>query len=232
VLVLDLSPSMAATDVAPDRAGRARYAIDDLLGAARDGRVALVVFGEEPYDVTPLTDDVATVRTLLPPLSPSLLPVAGDRLAPALAEAGKLLQQAGARGGQVVVLTDGFADPAAAFTAAAALRQQGVTVNVVGVGTTAGAPLTDANGRFVRAGKTGVELARLDTDRLQRLAETGGGLYSPLSGLPALAGRLQAPGTVALAGEQSVSHWRDAGVWLLPLVLLAAAGLARRGWFT
>ncbi|MDL2337021.1 MAG: VWA domain-containing protein, partial [Pseudomonadota bacterium] len=57
VLVLDLSPSMAAQDVAPNRATRARYAIDDLLHAARGTRIGLVVFGAEPYTVTPLTDD-------------------------------------------------------------------------------------------------------------------------------------------------------------------------------
>src|SRR3569833_3108762 len=49
VLVLDLSPSMAATDVAPNRVIRARYALDDLLDAAKDARVALVAFSDEPY---------------------------------------------------------------------------------------------------------------------------------------------------------------------------------------
>jgi Ca-activated chloride channel homolog len=92
VFVLDLSPSMAATDLAPNRYTRSRYALDDLLGAARDGRVALVVFSEQAFIVTPLTQDVATVRALLPPLAPDIMPSAGDHLAPALEQASRLLQ--------------------------------------------------------------------------------------------------------------------------------------------
>ena len=72
VFVLDLSPSMSATDVEPNRVTRARYALDDLLGAARDARVALIVFSDEAYVVTPLTQDVATVRASCrrsPPIS-------------------------------------------------------------------------------------------------------------------------------------------------------------------
>ena len=70
ILVLDLSPSMAATDVPPDRATRARYVISDFLNAAQDTRVALVVFAGEAHTVTPLTTDVETVRALLPALAP------------------------------------------------------------------------------------------------------------------------------------------------------------------
>ncbi|WP_312632366.1 vWA domain-containing protein, partial [Mammaliicoccus sciuri] len=87
VVVLDLSPSMAAADLQPDRVTRARYAIDDLLGAARDARVGLVAFSDEPYTVSPLTDDVATVRALSQPLAPGIMPSAGDQLAPALRQA-------------------------------------------------------------------------------------------------------------------------------------------------
>src|SRR3546814_3900448 len=82
---------MAARDLSPDRVTRARYALDDLLGAAHGARVALIAFSDEAYTVTPLTDDVATVRTLLPPLAPDIMPTPGDQLAPALAQAGKLL---------------------------------------------------------------------------------------------------------------------------------------------
>jgi Ca-activated chloride channel family protein len=63
-----LSPSMKVPDVAPDRATRARYAIDDILKAARDARVGLIAFAGEAHVVVPLTTDAATVRALLQPL--------------------------------------------------------------------------------------------------------------------------------------------------------------------
>lgn len=233
VLVLDLSPSMAAADVTPNRVTRARYALDDLLNAAKDARVGLVAFSDEPYTVTPLTDDVATIRALLPPLSPDIMPSAGDNVAPALEQAGKLIVQGGARKGQVVVLTDGFSDPAAAFGAAQKLKSQGVTVNVVAIGTRTGAPLSQAGGGFAQNAQGKLDLARVDMDSLQRLAATGGGRFVELAQLPGLIADLKAgseAGGKKAEKDIRVAHRLDGGIWLLPLLLLATALLARRGW--
>lgn len=234
VFVLDLSPSMASADLPPDRVTRARYALDDLLGAARDARVGLVAFSDEPYAVTPLTQDVATVRTLLPPLAPGIMPSPGDHLAPALDQAAQLLQQAGGKDRRIVVLTDGFDDPAAAFSAAAAIKAQGATLSVVGVGTPGGAPLRDAAGRFEQNAQGRPLLARLDVDRLRQLASAGGGRYLDIAALPSLIADLQTsppmPGAAIAAQGVEVAHWRDAGAWLLPALLLLAALLARPGW--
>jgi len=234
VFVLDLSPSMAAKDVAPDRVTRARFALDDLLGAARDARVGLVAFSDEPYTVTPLTQDAATVQALLPPLTPQIMPTPGDHLAPALEQAAKLLKPAGAKDQRIVVLTDGFDDPSAAFAAAAMLRSHGATVSVVGVGTSGGAPVRNAAGRFETDAQGRPVLAVLDVEQLRQLAATGGGHYVDIADLPRLIADLQAtPQTpddaVATPGIQ-LTHWRDAGAWLLPLLLLSAALLARRNW--
>jgi Ca-activated chloride channel homolog len=234
VLVLDLSPSMVAADPTPNRILRARYAIDDLLGAARDARVGLVVFGDETFTVTPLTEDAATVRALLPALAPDIMPSPGDHLAPALERAARLLRQSGRRDGQVVVLSDGFTDPAAAFANAQRLRNQGAVLNVVGIGSAAGAPLPVDSGGFALDAKGQPRLARLDADRLRQLAASGGGRYVDLAGLPDLIAAMQtglglAAGATAMTGIE-VAHWRDGGIWLLPALLLLAAILARRGW--
>ena len=233
-LVLDLSPSMNATDLAPNRYTRARYALDDLLNAAKDTRVGLIAFSDEPYTVTPMTDDVATIRSLLPPLNPDIMPSAGDNMAPALDQAGKLLEQSGSKHAQVVVLTDGFTDPAAAFSSVKKLRSQGITVNVVGIGTTTGAPVNQAGSGFSQDARGQLKLARLDTDQLQQLATLGGGMYADLPRLPSLISDLQAASTrsgkARVENNVSVVHWLDGGIWLLPLLLVIVALLARRGW--
>jgi Ca-activated chloride channel homolog len=234
VLVLDLSPSMAAADLPPNRATRARYALDDLLGAAHDAKVGLVAFSDEAYTVTPMTDDIATIRALLPPLNPGIMPSAGDNLAPALQQAEKLLKQAGARHGRIVVLSDGFADPAATFAAAAGIKAHGNTVDVVGIGTRNGAPINKTGGGFVQNAQGTLHLARLETGRLQQVARMGGGRYVDLAQLPSLIGDLQS-GTSRLTQGRvhkniHMAHWLDGGIWLLPFLLLATALLARRGW--
>ena len=233
VLVLDLSPSMAATDLAPNRVTRARYAIDDVLRAARGARIGLVVFGAEPYTVTPLTDDVATVRGLSGPLAPDLLPSAGDKLAPALAMAQQLLERTTTKGGHVIVFSDGFADPLPALAAADLLRERRTTVDVVGIGTPTGAPVPLANGGFVKDEQGRLDMAPLDRDLLQRLASAGGGRAHALEQMPALIAGLEpvATGGSTEVDEAQAARWRDAGGWLLPLLLLPVALLARRGWW-
>jgi Ca-activated chloride channel family protein len=234
VLVLDLSPSMAAADLAPNRVTRARYALDDVLGAARDARVGLVAFSDEPYTVTPLTQDVATVRALMPALAPDMMPSAGDHLAPALAQAQKMLAASGTQDQHIIVATDGFDDPAAALRLASSLKAQGVSVSVIGVGTPGGAPLRQANGSFAKDAQGQPQLARLNPEPLQQLATLGGGRYVEASSVPALLADLQTthqgPGEAQAATGVEVAHWRDAGAYLLPGLLLLAALLTRRRW--
>ena len=235
VVVLDLSPSMAVGDVAPDRATRARYAINDILSAAHDARVGLIVFAGEAHTVVPLTSDVATVRALLQPLTPSIMPESGDEIAPALEDAARLLRQTGGRNGKVIVLSDGFADPARALQVAQLLKQQGAELDVIGVGTAEGALQLDASGGFVHDAQGASVLSKLPIDELQHLAVAGGGRYWPLTEVGAMLVSLQSESSnpleeSAVATKLQVGAWRNEGIWLLPPLLLAAALCARRGW--
>lgn len=235
VIVLDLSPSMAVADVSPDRVTRARFAIDDLLGAAHDARVGLIAFAGEAHTVVPLTSDVATIRALLQPLSPTIMPESGDALGPALVQAGKLLRQSGSRHANIIVLSDGCADPSQALGAAQQLSAQGAKVEVVGVGTTGGAPLKDTKGGFVHDEQGRSVLAKLPIDELQRIAGAGRGQYWALGQLKGLIATLDERHANPLqddriATEQQVASWRNEGIWLMPPILLLALMLARRGW--
>lgn len=232
VVLLDLSPSMNAADLAPSRLARARFEVLDLLRLAADGQTALVAFGPEPYLVAPLTGDAETIALQVPLLETGLLPVAGERRTDlALALAGELLDGAAAPAGSVVLVSDGVGPRAASLAAAERLRAAGHQVHVLAVGTAAGAPLAQ-DGGLLRGGDGSVRLARLDEDGLRALAVTGGGLYraavagdGDVQALVAAAARERAEG-----GQDSTVRWRDLGPWLvlaaLPLALLGF----RRGW--
>jgi Ca-activated chloride channel family protein len=233
ILVLDLSPSMAATDVPPNRVARAHYLISDLLNAARDTRVALVVFAGDAHTVAPLTSDVATIRALLPPLDPGIMPEAGDALAPALDEAARLMSAVASRRPQIVVLTDGIADPAEALGAARRLRDRGAALDVVGIGSASGAPEPDGQGSFVHDAQGRSVLSKLPVDQLERLAAAGGGRYVSLNDAHSLIAELsrRTPASeVETPAGPGVSLWRNAGIWLLPPLVLLVSLLARRGW--
>lgn len=235
IVVLDLSPSMTAADLVPSRIVRARYAIEDILNAARDARVSLVAFAGEAHVVAPLTTDVATVRSLLEPLTPDIMPESGDQLAPALNEAARLMRTAAGRHAQVVVLSDGVSDPAQALQAAQQLKQQGATLHVIGIGTTAGAPEPNDNGGFVKDAQGRSVLSKLPVDQLLRIATAGNGDYVPVNNLSDMIAGLQTAHSYQLERDQQPSQmhvdtWLNGGIWLLPPILLLASLFARRGW--
>ena len=228
VVALDLSRSMLADDLTPTRLDRARYKLVDILSRAEGGQVGLVVFAGDAFPVSPLTDDADTLLGMLDALAPDIMPVQGSRPDLAIAGATALLQQAGARRGEVVLLTDDAGDQRAT-RAAEDLRAAGHRLAVIGVGTAEGAAVPG-----VRSSQ-GPVIAALDVPALQALAGAGGGDYSPLTTGDADLNRvLRDPSltTRALAPDDPMltESWKELGPWLV-LALLPLGALAfRRGW--
>ncbi len=234
VVLLDLSTSMLTEDIAPNRLARARFEIRDLLTTRRGGQTALVVFAAQPFTVTPLTDDSATIDAQLAALTPSLMPRQGSAPSRAIERGRALLQQADFETGDLLLVTDGLSD--AALTAAeAALKGSPYRLSVLAVGTADGAPIPNESGGFIADAKGGIVIAKLEAKNLRTLAQAGHGLYVPLDTGDAdtrqLVGLLAAPRTRDTAREIDVlaNQWREIGPYLL-LPLLALAALAfRRG---
>lgn len=236
VLVLDLSPSMAAQDVKPSRFKRARFKIRDILKESREGLTGLVVFSTQAYVVVPLTDDVATIEAMLPALAPDIMPAPGDDAQDALRLAAELLHQSGIRHGEIILLTDGVADMASCLVEIRKLRGRGIRVDVLGVGTSQGAPIRDGNGGFLHNAAGKPLISRLNTTELQEMAHAGGGIYVGLTADDSDIRQVLSETSVhdmTQAGRRNPGHvdqWREQGAWLvIPLVMAALAGF-RRGW--
>ncbi|HKV64907.1 MAG TPA: VWA domain-containing protein [Rhodanobacteraceae bacterium] len=229
VVVLSLSDDMLAQDMQPDRMTRARFAVRDLLNDAGDARMALVAYAGAAFTVAPLTDDKNTILNLLQALKPDVMPVPGNDAAAGVRQGVELLQQAHAKGGEIVLVTD-TAD-AAAVAQAKAARAQGIRVDVLGVGTREGAPVPRAGGGFAN-GRNGTLMARRGDASLEAVANAGGGRYVVLQADGTGAAAFGAP--VAEAGHASRAEraqlWRDGGIWLLPVLVVLAALAFRRGW--
>lgn len=229
VVVLSLSNDMLAEDLKPDRMARARFAVRDLLDQTGDARTALVAYAGAAFTVAPLTDDKRTVLNLLHALRPDVMPVPGNDAAAGIRQGAGLLQQAHVKGGEIVLVTD-TAD-AAAIAAARTARGNGIRVNVLGIGTTDGAPVPQSGGGFA-GGSDGLLMARRDDSALAAVARAGGGRYAALqvdgSGTAAFGAPVAASGHVS-HGERA-RIWRDGGIWLLPALVVLAALAFRRGW--
>ncbi|MGR8932833.1 MAG: VWA domain-containing protein [Gammaproteobacteria bacterium] len=234
VIALDLSRSMDAEDIKPSRLIRARYKIADLLKRRKDGQTALLVYADEAFTVTPLTDDTETVNSQLSALNTGIMPGGGGNTAIALQKAADLLKQAGLQQGQILLLTDGV-DSQAAIDAAKHLGAY--KLSILAVGTAEGAPIKSAGAGFVKDAAGNIVVPKLDLGALQKLADAGGGILQSLRDDDSDIDRLQAvferqtqaqlnPGA---KDEQLMQQWRDAGPWLLLPVLPLAALAFRRG---
>lgn len=222
VVALDLSSRVRASDLPPSRLLQARAKLATLLRERRNGEVALLVYADDAFTVAPLTSDRANVALYLDALDPNVMPRDGQRAARALEAAVLLLQQSGARQGDILLITD-RTDAADRAAAANALAQQ-MRVSVLGLGTPAGAAYRGDDGQ--------IERAQLEEAGLRALAAAGGGEYARLTDddadLRAL-GVLQAREAGGGRTQGQSLSWLDEGYWLLPpLMLLALLAFRRR----
>lgn len=236
VMVLDLSPTIQATDLPPTRLTRARYKLRDLL-AIPEGEMALVVYAGEAHTVAPITEDHQTIAAFLNDLSPNIMPVGGSDIAAALQKAQKLLLQNNSPSGDIILLSSANRVPEQAIETARALHAKGLTITVLGIGTAHGGPIQLDDGTFFKDAQGTIFISKLDTVGLEKLANAGGGNYIPFTSTTADVDEIKQQllrkhyqTKQQDSQNQHISRWVDQGyvlVWLLlPLVLIGF----RRGY--
>jgi Ca-activated chloride channel family protein len=233
VIALDLSRSMDAEDVQPSRLARAKLKILGILDRREGGQTALLVYTANAFTVTPLTDDTDTIGALVSSLSTDIMPSRGSYPEVGIRKAQSLLEQAGVGFGEVLLVADGGASPAAE-KAARDLRDAGYLLSVMGVGTREGAPIPRMSGGFVTDTRGQIAVARLEERGLRELAAAGGGRFAVLTADESdldhlLSGEVFAATEV---GDESMAsdQWREEGPWLVLLLLPLAALAFRKGW--
>ena len=211
VVALELAQSMDAADVAPSRLERARFKLIDAFEREPDGQMGLVIFAEEPYVVTPITDDPQVVREMANVLATDLMPGRGCRTERAIEESVALLEQSGGAGGRILLIADGAGDaPELTAAAARSAAQAGHSVSVLAIGPPGH-----------------------DDEALRAVAEAGNGRFAALSadgGDLATALPEREPSMSATFEDAGIETdtWRDMGGFLLLLPLLLAPFAFRR----
>lgn len=233
VIVLDLSRSMDAQDVAPSRLARSVLKLRDILERRPADQFGLVVYTANAFVVTPLTTDTRNIELLLPELNTAIMPSQGSFPAVGLRKGAELLDQAGLPGGELLLVADEAGGPAARRVAAE-LAARNIRTSALAVGTSAGAPVPVGDGRLLRDRDGRVVLQGMSEGPLRQLAAEGGGRFAVLSADDRDLDHLLAPLLRRSAGEAhgadaQVHAWRDRGPWLL-LALLPLGLLGfRRG---
>ena len=223
VVVLDLSPSMLAEDISPNRLVRARYKLIDILTRRTEGVVGLIVYGGDSHTVSPLTEDSNTIVSMVPVLEPNLLPEAGSNVEEGLASAIDLAMNGGYQQADILLITDGIDKSALSNIAPIISGEGNFRLSILGVGTTDGAPIPSGAGGFIK--KAGnVIVAKLNVGTLRKIAANNGGSYQTLSADDRDIDNLLAGMDSLLTNStretgRSFDLWDDQGYWLVLLLL-------------
>ena len=180
LICLDVSRSMLARDLSPDRLGRARQEIRKLAEHARGDRLGLVVFAGEARLAAPLTRDLDSLLELLDLADPTSVTRGGTDLAAALDLSAAALKGSRGEHEAVVLMSDGEDHEARGRRAAEVLSSQGITVHCIGLGSAHGSkiPVPGADGEeWLRDGSGAEVVTALVPTDLKSIAEVTGGDY-------------------------------------------------------
>jgi len=234
VIAMDLSYSMYADDIKPSRLERARFKISDLLDLRQEGQTALIVYAGDTFTVTPLTDDIKTIKSQLTALTPQIMPAPGSNADIAMEKAAELLKQAGNSEGHILLVTDEIDRQfEKSFSKA---NRRGYKVSILGIGTDEGAPVKLGDGGFLKDKAGTIVIPKLNQGVLRMMASSGGGYYETShlgDGDIERLNRLFNSGfekTNETESQFETDRWREFGPWLILLILPIVAFGFRRGY--
>ncbi|MFT3780446.1 MAG: VWA domain-containing protein [Nibricoccus sp.] len=181
IIALDLSRSMNADDVRPSRLERAKLLVSSLLEQLHGERVGLVVFSGTSFLQSPLSADYEILRDFLPGMNPSYLPEGGTNYTALLQTSLNAFGSSGSADRYLVILSDGEATDEDWKTSVKELKEKGIRVIGLGVGTSSGAMIPNGSGGFVKDERGAVVLSKLESATLQQLATDTNGVYADAS---------------------------------------------------
>ena len=233
IFALDVSPSMMAQDVRPNRLERAKLETVDLMGRLAGDEVGLVLFAGAAFLQLPLTFDYGTARSFLDGAGPEAVSRQGTAIPEAIDAAIAGFDTRRPSQKVIVLLTDGESHEGDAAAAALRAAEQGIVVYTIGMGSPDGEPIPDydATGRVVgykrdSAGET--VLSKLDEETLRQIArETGGSYYRATAvgrAVAELAAEMEELQRVSLQSEEETRSIERFQIFLL--LALAALALA------
>jgi Ca-activated chloride channel homolog len=181
IVALDVSKSMLATDVKPDRLTRAKQMVTRLMEKLDNDRIGLVVFAGNAYLQMPLTVDYSAARMFLATVNPDMIPTQGTEIAQAIQISNEAFNKKERKHKALIIISDGEDHDEGAIAQAKKAFEDGVVINTIGVGSVNGSPVPDAeSGGFKkdRDGKT--VISKLNEEELRSLAAAGRGVYQHL----------------------------------------------------
>ena len=179
MVALDISNSMLAEDVAPNRLDRAKQMLSKMIDNMVDDKVGLVVFAGEAFTQLPITCDYVSAKMFLHTISPKLIPTQGTAIGTALQTAIRSFgSQESDAGRAIILITDGENHEDDAIAAAKQVQELGIQVFVIGIGKPEGSPIpVPGTNDYIKDRSGQVVVSRLNEEMCQEIAQAGKGAY-------------------------------------------------------
>ncbi|HEX9740429.1 MAG TPA: VWA domain-containing protein, partial [Ignavibacteriaceae bacterium] len=181
-ILLDVSLSMQAEDIKPNRLEKAKYQIANLINRLRGDRIGLVIFSGEAYVQFPLTTDYSAANLFLSAVDFSSVPQPGTAIASAISLALKSFNKDVPTEKVIIIITDGEDHEGDISNVVTEANTAGIKIFTIGLGSTGGSPIPVYNARGEQTGfkkdKEGnVVLTKLDEETLKQIASSSDGEY-------------------------------------------------------
>lgn len=181
MVCLDISNSMLAEDIAPNRLEKAKRMLSRLLDQMDNDQVGLIIFAGEAYTQLPITNDFVSAKMFLSSIEPGMVSLQGTAIGSAINLAVRSFTPNESSEKAIVLITDGENHEDDALGAAKAALEKGIHTHVVGIGSTQGALLPDDSGRsgsYRKDASGNPVTTRLDEQMARDIAAAGEGTYT------------------------------------------------------
>ena len=178
MIALDISNSMMATDVAPNRLAKSKQILSQLIDNMSNDKVGLVVFAGDAFTQLPITADYVSAKMFLSTISPKLIARQGTAIGSAIDLAIKSFNPKSPASKAIILITDGENHEDNAVEAARLAQKEGIVVHVIGMGRPEGAPIpVDGTMSFWKDKEGNVVVSKLNEVMCNDIANAGQGIY-------------------------------------------------------
>jgi len=180
VIALDVSNSMMAEDIKPNRLERAKRAISRLIDRLKDDKIGLIVFAGDAYTQIPVTSDYNSAKLFLNSINTDIVPKQGTAIGAAIDLAHCSFSPNGEANKAIIVITDGENHEDDATAAAKSAKEDGIVVHTIGMGLPSGSPIpVHKNGQtdYLKDRDGNVVVTKLNENMLEEISAAGEGIY-------------------------------------------------------
>jgi len=181
IIALDVSNSMLAEDIQPNRLENAKMAISRLIDRLENDKIGLIVFAGDAYIQMPVTTDYAAAKLFLNSISPNIVPKQGTAIGAAIKLAMRSFTPESEKSRAIVIITDGENHEEGAEEAAKEALAAGIRVHTIGIGSPQGVPIPmngpDGRQDFRKDASGNVIISKLNEELLRNIAAAADGIY-------------------------------------------------------